>query len=223
MELLVFGYSGARCLVFPTSRGKFYEWEDRQMMEVMAYAIENGHLQFYCVDSVDAESWYCDHCDPHARAYRHAQYDGYILNEVLPFMNSKNSNPFLITTGASFGGYHAVNFGLKHPDVTGRILAMSGLYDIRRFTGGFSDDYVFFNNPVQFIPHESDAYRLEQLRKVDIIIASGRDDTLTQSARDISGALWHKGIGNALREWDGWAHDWPYWRHMLHLYISGHD
>ena len=28
MELLVFGHSGARTLVFPTSMGRFFQWED---------------------------------------------------------------------------------------------------------------------------------------------------------------------------------------------------
>ncbi|MBF8283873.1 MAG: hypothetical protein HW378_2788, partial [Anaerolineales bacterium] len=32
IELLVFGHAGARMLVFPTSLGKFYEWEDRGMV-----------------------------------------------------------------------------------------------------------------------------------------------------------------------------------------------
>ena len=39
----------------------------------------------------------------------------------------------------------------------------------------------------------------------------------------LSTSLWNKGIGNALRLWDGWSHDWPYWEKMLHLYIGGHD
>ena len=39
----------------------------------------------------------------------------------------------------------------------------------------------------------------------------------------LSTLLWSKGIGNALRLWDGWSHDWPYWEKMIHLYLSGHD
>jgi len=27
----------------------------------------------------------------------------------------------------------------------------------------------------------------------------------------------------ALRIWDGWAHDWPWWKEMILKYISGHD
>ena len=31
MELLVFGHTGARVLVFPTSMGRFFQWEDSGM------------------------------------------------------------------------------------------------------------------------------------------------------------------------------------------------
>ncbi len=223
MELLVFGHGGARVLVFPTSNGKFYEWEDRKMPNVIGESLEKGWLQLYCVDSVDSESWYCFWADVAGRAVRHVQYDNYLYHEVLPFSESKNPNPYLITAGASFGGYHAMNFGLKHPDKVKRILAMSGLFEIRRFTRGYSDDNVYLNNPMQFIANEHDGNRLDRLRALDIIMATGREDRLMQSARDLSGLLWSKGIGNALREWDGWSHDWPYWEKMLSLYIGGHD
>jgi esterase/lipase superfamily enzyme len=223
MELLIFGHHGARVLVFPSSQGKYYEWEDRGMIGALGDHLERGWLQLYCVDSLDSETWYCDWAHPSGRAYRHTQYDGYLYNEVLPLSQQKNDNPFLITAGASFGGFHAMNFGLKHPEKVGRILSMSGLYDIRRFTGGYSDDNVYFNNPMQYIPNENDYFRLELLRRQDIIMATGREDTLMQSARDLSGALWSNGIGNAVREWEGWSHDWPFWSHMAQMYISGHD
>lgn len=223
MELLVFGQAGARVLAFPTSQGRFYEWEERGLVGAVGEHLERGWLQLFCVDNVDSESWYCEWAHPGGRAYRHAQYDHYLYYEVLPFTESKNDNPFLITTGASLGGYHAMTFGLKHPDKVSRVLAMSGLYDIRRFTGGYSDDNVYFNNPMQFIPNEHDPQRLELLRQMDLIMVVGRTDWLVQSARDLSGALWAKGIGNALREWNGWYHDWPHWKKMLPMYIGGHD
>lgn len=223
MELLIFGHGGARVLVFPTSQGRYYEWEDRGMIGTLWEPLERGWLQLYCLDSVDAESWYCSWAHPGGRAYRHHQYFQYLLNEVLPLSTHKNQNPFLMTMGASFGAYHAMTFGLKYPHLVDRILGFSGMYDIRRFTGGYSDDFVYFNNPIQFIEHENDPHRLAQLRHIDIIIAGGRDDSLMPSSRALSGLLWSKGIGNALREWDGWSHDWPYWKKMMMLYINGHD
>ncbi|HRX05449.1 MAG TPA: esterase, partial [Anaerolineae bacterium] len=89
MEMLIFGHAGARLLVFPTSKGKFYEWEDRGMMEAMGEAIENGWLQVFCVDSVDEESWYARWKWPGDRAWRQTQYDNYLRNEVYP-LTQKN-------------------------------------------------------------------------------------------------------------------------------------
>lgn len=223
MELLIFGHSGARVLIFPTSQGKFYEWEDRGMIWTLREPLEQGWLQLYCVDSIDAESWYCSWAHPGGRAYRHHQYFEYLLYEVLPLSVQKNENPFLMTIGASFGAFHAMSFGLKYADKVDRIIGLSGIYDIRMFTGGYSDDYVYFNNPMQFIPHEHEPQRLAALQHLDIIMAVGREDRLLHSSRDMSRVLWEKGIGNALREWDGWSHDWPYWQKMLSLYINGHD
>ena len=223
MEMLIFGHAGARVLVFPTSQGRFFEWEDRGMMGVLGEPLERGWLQVYCVDSVDSESWYCKWAHPSGRAYRHHQYFEYLLNEVLPLSVHKNSNPYLMTLGASFGAYHAMTFGLKYPHMVDRIVALSGIYDIRGWTDGYMDDFIYYNNPMQFIEGEGDAHRLHLLQRLDIIMATGRDDRLMPSARALSGLLWSKGIGNALREWDGWSHDWPYWEQMLRLYINGHD
>lgn len=223
MELEIWGHAGARVLVFPTSQGRYFEFPDRGMINVLSDSIHRGWVQVYCVDSVDAESWYAYHKHPHDRFRRHAEYDAYLVNEVLPLSQQKNPNPFLITVGASFGGYHALNFGLKHPNLVSRILCMSGLCDISSFADGHFTDDLYFNNPMQFIANEHDGYRLAALRRQDIILAVGKDDRLCDSNRRMSNLLWSRGIGNALRLWDGWSHDWPYWEKMIRLYLSGHD
>ena len=223
MELLVFGHAGARVLVFPTSLGRFFDWEDRGMVGALSEHLERGWIQMFCVDSVDGESWYAEGIPPADRARRHTQYDQFVLDEVLPWTLQRNSNPFLIVTGASFGAYHAINFSFRHPERVGRVIGMSGYYDIKRWTGGFSNDDVYFNNPCDFMMHEHAPGRLAALRRQDIILATGRDDSGRPNNEVLSHILWSKGIGHALRLWDGWAHDWPWWQQMMRLYIGGHD
>jgi len=223
MEVLVCGHAGARVLAFPTSMGRFHDWEDRGLVNALSEQLNKGRLQLFCLDSVDPESWYADQLPPHDRAARHTQYDRYVLEEMLPFTARMNANPFVIVTGASFGAYHAVNFALRHPAAVNRVLAMSGYYDIKRFTGGYSDDEVYFNNPCDFMMHEQDPQRLAAMKKMDIILATGRSDSGCANNTYFSGILWSKDIWHALRLWDGFAHDWPYWEKMLQLYIGGHD
>jgi esterase/lipase superfamily enzyme len=222
MELLVFGHAGARVLVFPSSQGRFFEWEDRGMVGALGDQIDRGWLQLYCVDSVDAESWYAKWKHPGDRARRHAAYDAYLHNEVIP-LTQRNSNLFLMTTGASFGAYHAMNFALRHPHLVGRVLGLSGMYDIREMTDGYSDETVYLHNPADFVMGESDPGRLAAMARMDIILAIGRDDPMRGNNEYFSGRLWSKGIWHALRLWDGWAHDWPFWREMLVRYVGGSD
>jgi esterase/lipase superfamily enzyme len=221
MEMLVLGHAGARMLVFPTSQGRYFEWEDRGMGAALARQLQNGWLQMFCVDSVDAESWYDRGKWPGDRAWRHELYDRYLHDEVLPFTSHRNPNPYLIATGASLGAYHAVNFAFRHPHLVSRTVALSGLYDIKRLTRGYSDDNVYYNDPSHFILHEHDSQRLDALRRIDIILAVGRDDPNIDNNRFLSQALWDKGIANSLHVWDGWNHDWPWWRDMIRMYIAG--
>lgn len=223
MDLLVFGHAGARALVFPTSMGRFFEWEDQGMMHALGEHLERGWLQLYCVDSVDAESWYAKWKHPGDRAHRHAQYDAYLRDEVVPLTRQKNDNPFLMTMGASFGAYHAVTFALRYPELVGRAIGLSGLYDIRQQTDGYSDPTVYHYNPADFILGENDPQRLAALQRLDLILAIGSDDPLRGENDEFSRRLWSKGIGHALRIWNGWSHDWPYWRDMIRLYVGGHD
>jgi len=220
MELLVFGHAGARMLVFPTSMGRFYEWEDQGMLEALRPRIEAGWLQVTCVDSVDAESWYAKWKHPGDRAWRHAQYDAYLRDEVLP-LTARNPNPFLIAAGASFGAYHALAFALRYPQLVGRAIGLSGLYDIREQTDGYSDPTVYAYNPADFVLQEHEPWRLEALRRQEIVLAIGRDDPMRGNNEYFSGRLWAKNIWHALRIWDGWAHDWPWWREMVVRYVDG--
>ena len=110
MEALVFGHAGIPLLVFPTSMGRFFEYEDRGMIGVLAAKISNGELQVFCPDAVDTESWYNKSVHPKVRVLRHLQYERYILHEFLPFIRWKNQAPGLAMTGCSFGAYHAAEF-----------------------------------------------------------------------------------------------------------------
>lgn len=222
MELLIFGHAGPPCLVFPTSHGRFFEYEERGMVAALAPRIEQGWLQLVCVESVFAESWYNYGLATDARMWREEQYEHYLLTEVIPLIQAINPNPYLMATGCSFGATEAVIFTLRHPGVIRRVIGLSGLYDLRRFFAHYTQG-LYFHNPVDFVPNLSDAWTLDRLREIDIILATGREDPNVWSNELLSRQLWERGVGNALRLWDGWCHDWPYWMQMIDRYIDGHD
>jgi hypothetical protein len=68
----VFGHAGAKVIVFPTREGRFYEYENLRMTEVLRDKLEKGFLQLFCVDGIDSESFYCRWAHPSGRIQRQA-------------------------------------------------------------------------------------------------------------------------------------------------------
>ena len=223
MHVRWFGHGGARLLAFPTTMGDHDEWPNRYMPDLLHEHLARGWLQLWCLGTNHDASWYDKGIHPGERAWRHLLYHRYLLEELLPFTEHVNANPFVIAAGASFGAFHAMSFALRHPTRVQRVIGMSGMYDIRGMTAGFSDPTVYRCNPMEFIANEWEPERLAALQRQDLILAIGRGDPNYHENVDFSGLLWRKGIGNALREWDGFAHDWPFWERMLLRYVGGHD
>ena len=71
MELLVFGHGGRPFIVFPTSQGTFFEYEDRGMIDALWSKLESGMVQLVCVSTVDSESFYASWRHPRERIDRY--------------------------------------------------------------------------------------------------------------------------------------------------------
>jgi esterase/lipase superfamily enzyme len=227
MELLVVGHSGAPVLVFPTSRGRFFQWEDFGMFGPLAQALTNGWLQLFCLDGIDNETFY-DFDKPPAHALRlHQAYDEHVAREVVPWIKKCNSNPFLIATGTSFGAYQAANFSFRHPELVKRLVAMSGDYCIRQYfpLEGEGNRYyngldLYFHNPVDYLPNVTDPRILGHLRQLDIIIAVGSSDFCHAPSQRLSQALHSIQVPHHFNVWgQEWIHDWPTWRIMAGCYL----
>lgn len=220
MELLVFGHSGLPAVVFPSSCGRFYEFEERGLVDGLRYKIDHGEIQLYCVDSVDAESWYNRNVPPRWRIARQMQYESYVIDEVLPLVRLKNQDRNLITIGCSFGGYHAVNIALRHPDLFTGFLSMSGAFELSNFLHGYYDQDVYFNLPPHYIANLSDGWFLDRYRRNTYVLGTGYDDQCLDDNRRLAGLLHQKGVPCRLEVWDSWnSHDWPTWRRMLQNYL----
>lgn len=226
MELLIFGHSGAKVLFFPPRMGRFFDYENWKVIASLREKIDQGYLQIFCVDSVDLESFYNSFSHPGYRIYRHIQYEKYVLEEVLPLANLINSNKNIISAGCSLGAYHAVNVAMRHPSIFCKVVGMSGRYDLTKSKGyfqdllsGFHNDFVYFNMPNQYLKNLEDANLIQQIDKMDIILAIGKKDSFLESNYELSHILKDKGISHQLFEWDEEAHKAWYWRKMVNIYF----
>ena len=220
MELLIFGHAGLPVVVFPTSGGRFFEFEDRGMIAALTPRIEAGQLQIYCPDSVDMESWYNQSVSPRGRIARHMQYEDYVLGEVLPLIRRRNPEPRLVALGCSLGGYHAVNIALRHPGVFTGLLSLSGAFDVSGFLHGYYDQDCYYNLPTHYLSDLDDTWFLDRYRRNSYVLASGLDDQCLAQNQELDRILSGKQIPHQLHIWDSYnSHDWPTWQRMVREYL----
>ena len=226
MELLVFGHAGAKVLMFPTRDGGFWEYEQLGIVGSLADKIEAGQLQLYCIEGLARESFYGSNCHPAERVRRHAAFEEYVLNEVLPLMAQKNPHDCTIVHGCSLGAFQAASLVFRHPHLFRKLVAFSGRYDLTMSVESFSDlfdgyydEAVYFHTPTHFLPGLSGDWRVDRLRQVEIVLTIGSDDPFLENNRYLSRLLGEKQIGHQLHLWEGRAHRAGAWRKMAALYI----
>ena len=220
MDLLVFGHGGPPMIVFPSSMGAFFEYEDRGMVHAVADKLEHGALQLFCVSSVDTESFYNRHVHPRRRIERHLQYESYILRDVVPLVHQMNWHPTIGLTGCSFGAYHAMILALRQPHEFTWCVTMGGAFDISQFLDGYFDQDCYFLNPPSFLPGLTGPYFLDQYRRNKYVVVTGEHDICRSANESFSGLLHSKGIPHSLHVWQhGSKHDWPDWQPMAAAYL----
>lgn len=215
-EMLVFGHGGIPMILFPTSMGRYYEAKDFKMMESIQWFIDEGRIKVYCVDSIDAQSWYNKGIHPEERVKNHIWYDRLVLEEVCGMARQETGHAKVISAGCSFGGYHAVNFAFRHPWLVSHVFSLSGAFDMRGQLEGFYNDDVYFNNPVDYVPNDSNP----ELWNMRIVLGTADRDICRADNERLSDILGQKGIEHWLDMRHNADHDWPVWRQMLPQYLS---
>lgn len=221
-ELKSYGSMGKPVMVFPTSSGRFWDYEDRGMIAAAAEFIERGDATFFAVDGRDWESWNKPVKDEWM-AKRHAQYEACVTEEAIPFI-AKNygvSEKFM-ATGNSLGAFHAANFFLKFPGHFDSSVCLSGVYSLKTELGGYSDAGVYLNEPLSYLPGLKDEGVLSRLRDGYAVVAHGggaweifndQDYELAALLKSKSITCWHDAWGPE------WPHDWQTWHAQIRKYL----
>ena len=196
--------------------GRYYENKDFKLIESVAWFLDEGLVKIYCPDSIDTMSWYNKSIHPAARARNHIWYDLMILNELVPLAQRETGVSRVATAGCSFGGYHAINFAFKHPEVTKYVFTMGASFDIKAQVDGYYDDNVYFNNPPDFIPQADNPL----FRDMFVVLGTGTHDMCWNANEQMARILKDKGVNHWLDVRHDADHDWPVWRQMFPHYLS---
>jgi esterase/lipase superfamily enzyme len=220
VTVAIYGDSGTPIIGFPTRGKGSDQWEECGMTGAIEYQLENGFNQLFCVESVDNESFLNEKIEPHKRLLRHEQYEDYIIEEIIPYIREQNSIQYLITAGVDLGGYHAINFALKHPGEFNKAIGISGPYDLRKLFDDFYSDTLYYNSPIDFLPNITEEKLLKKIKKVDYRLISYANDERKDQANKLDSILRKKNIEHHLDIWeDSSEEEWDLWNQMLHKHV----
>jgi esterase/lipase superfamily enzyme len=218
-----YGHWGRPVLAFPAEAGDAGEFERRGMVGAVGELLAAGRIKLYCVDSFDHESWSNRSVPLEERARRHAHYEAWINDQVVPFIREDCGGASeMIACGCSLGAFHAANFALKRADLFPLAICMSGNYDPAAWDGwGERAEAAYFNNPMDYVGHLGGGH-LDWLRdQVSLLLVCGQgqwEDTTgaLDATRRFAALLQSKGIQCELDLWGhDVPHDWPSWRAQL--------
>ncbi len=162
MECEIWGHAGRPVLYIPGQDGRYFDFENFNMVDYFAPWIDAGELMVCGIDPIDAET-YSAFGDPHERILRHEQWIKYITEEVVPFLtriarerNGWEGEVGIIAFGCAVGATHAANLYFRFPFLFNGLLSLSGTFSSEPGFGDYSDNWVYLNSPVDYLPNLSE-------------------------------------------------------------------
>jgi esterase/lipase superfamily enzyme len=220
MPVVSYGHAGTPVLLFPTAAADFLENERFFLVKAIEDRIMAGKVRLFSIDSINSHAWMNKQVPVAEKGRRQALYSAYIEEELVPYIRTVcgDRQARAITTGASFGAFHAANTFFRRPDLFGGTIAMSGFYDLARgYLDGYTDNNIFFNNPAWYLPGlEGNALGLLRGSSRIVIVTGQGAYEAPDRSRELSDILHRKEIPHWLDIWGHDVnHDWPWWRRML--------
>ena len=231
MEYKRYGHAGRPFVVFPTSQGRFYQFEDSGGVGALAEFVDSGRIQIFTIDGLDAESFFNKGSDHAGRIGRHEAYFRYIRDEALPEIGriaaqsngGRHMKP--IFGGCSMGGFHSANFVFRFPELAAGLIALSGVYSAKDFFGDDRSGDIYFNSVLDYLPNLTDETILDRIRALRLIFCTGRgawEERMIEETRQLEAVLAEKRIPAWVDYWGSdVAHDWPWWHKQLPSVMSG--
>ena len=228
-EWKVYGHAGRPVLFIPCQNGRFFDFENFRMTDAWAPWIDGGRAMVFSIDTMDLETWSNPQGDPGWRSWRHEQWMHYIFSEMVPFMQSTanlrngwTGTPGIIAFGCSLGATHAANLFFRRPDLFDGLLALSGIYSASYGWGGYMDERVYLNSPVDYLagmPGDHPYIPQYNGRRGIITVGQGPWE-LPETTFRLREICAEKGIGVWFDVWGhDSAHDWDWWYKQVAYHV----
>lgn len=208
--------------------GHYINWADKTQLS--AYA--NEHL-FIIVTPEGDNGWYTD-----SASTPNDKYESYIVKELIPEIDKKfrtiADRDHRAIAGLSMGGYGAVKFGMKYPEMFSLVGSFSGALGAASFNEknagaiGKGIDGIYGPDESE-TRRANDVFKLireltpEKTKTLPFIYQScGTEDFLFKNNRDFLALLIEKKVPHEYREHPG-GHDWIFWNEQVKEFLEVAD
>ena len=222
--MIRYGHWGRPVLVFPSERGRAWDYESNGMVGAVADLIDGGRCKLYCVDSFDEQTWSDSSIPLEERARRHGAYAELDHRPRRPVDRRGQPRRHRRRGHRLLDGRLSRAPARAHPrrPVPGGI-CQSGNYDPADWNAwGDRGEAAYFTNPSDYVAHLHGDH-LDWLRQqlyVVLVVGEGPWEThptgSLPSARHLGGLLAKKGVPHELDAWGhDSAHDWDWWQKQI--------
>lgn len=221
-----FGHWGKPVMIFPTAAGFAHEWDRQGMVDALAPLIYAGKIKLYCPESNVSQTLTDKTTHPKIRMARHKAYERFVLDDLVPAIRKdcRSQEIRIATAGASLGAFYAANAALKQPEIFDYALCLSGRYSLTHFTGGYSDDDVYFNNPIAFTSNLGGEAleRVQGKTHLTLVCGQGKwEEGCIEETHLLANILEAKDIPHDRDIWGhDVSHDWLWWKRQTLYHLN---
>ena len=101
VELLHFGDQGYPLILIPTSNGRFFDVEDRGLIDSLNWHLEQGYVQVFAIESLDWETFFAPGLSLPERRDRWLTVERHWTEEIIPYARETAQNDFVGVGGCS--------------------------------------------------------------------------------------------------------------------------
>jgi esterase/lipase superfamily enzyme len=220
-----FGDVGRPLVVFPSNAGVAHEWRESGMIDALGPLLRAGRMKIYCPETNVSRSFSGTGTMTQRMAH-HAAYESFVMHTLVPFIREDCRMPRvrLAATGCSVGALYSAIFTLKHPEIFEKALCLSGRYRTSKFFDGNSNQDVYLNDPLAFVPNLK-GQALDRVRqRAHLTIVCGRgahEQGCIPETAEIGAVLKRKHIPHHLSFWGTESsHSYQWWQKQALHYLS---
>ncbi len=205
-------------LVFPTSSGRFYQYEVSGDVNALTDLIEAGELRLWTADGIDGESFFSNGHDLAARIGRREAYFRLVNHRLRSAILAVGEHA-PIQSGCSMGAFQASNFLFRFPDRAAGVITLSGVYSTRHFFGSALDGQIYFNSLVNYLSGLPEDDLLNRVHARSMFFCCGQgawEEPMIEDTHHLDAVPREKGIPAWVDFWVAdVSHDWPRWHKQI--------